>query len=61
MSEPQREKDIEAPPPSTPAGRCSFCGAFTALELGDSWICESCYQERGSCCTERPGEGEPAP
>jgi hypothetical protein len=49
------DKPADRPPPPEP-GRCAFCGAFTTLELGDRWICESCYEERGSCCNEGPGD-----
>ena len=53
MSEPMARREA---PPTAPTERCRFCGAFTSLRLGDVWICESCYQERGSCCTEGPDD-----
>jgi hypothetical protein len=49
-----------APTPVTPATaeahRCARCGVFTDLQLGDAWICESCYATCGSCCAERDDE-----
>ena len=52
MSEPRDEAPLPRTP-APPAERCTFCGAFTALQLGDAWVCESCYQACGSCCSER--------
>src|SRR5690606_35922072 len=31
--------------------RCSRCGAPTAAQLGDVWICEDCYAVASSCCS----------
>ncbi len=42
------------PDPNQP---CESCGRFGAFVFGDVRICAECYQERGSCCAERP---EPA-
>jgi hypothetical protein len=33
-------------------GECMRCGAETDFQVGDIWICESCYQARISCCPE---------
>ncbi len=33
-------------------GKCIRCGAETDFQVGDTWICESCYQARSSCCPE---------
>lgn len=31
---------------------CDECGAFGAVAVGDRWLCERCYSEKGSCCPE---------
>lgn len=31
---------------------CSRCGRPTTLRIADQPLCEQCYQEAGSCCTE---------
>jgi hypothetical protein len=33
-------------------GECIRCGAETDSQIGEMWICESCYQARSSCCPE---------
>jgi hypothetical protein len=52
---PESEDD---PAPLEP---CAFCGAFTALQLGGRPVCEVCYQQRGSCCSEQPDEAAEVP
>lgn len=32
--------------------RCFRCGAPTDIQMGDIWICETCYQVRSACCSE---------
>jgi 2-amino-4-hydroxy-6-hydroxymethyldihydropteridine diphosphokinase len=34
------------------SGVCVRCGVKTENRLGDTWICESCYEARSSCCPE---------
>ncbi|MCG8525017.1 MAG: hypothetical protein MI748_01465 [Opitutales bacterium] len=34
------------------AGICERCGIKTTDKLGDAFVCDSCYEIRGSCCTE---------
>ena len=34
---------------------CDTCGASGAVNVGDRWLCESCYVEAGSCCLEFGG------
>lgn len=41
--------------PLNPIGRstsCDECGSFDAVAIGDRWLCERCYSEKGSCCPE---------
>ncbi len=33
-------------------GECIRCGVETDSQIGDAWICESCYVARSSCCPE---------
>jgi hypothetical protein len=33
-------------------GECIRCGVETDSRIGDTWICESCYAARSSCCPE---------
>jgi hypothetical protein len=42
-----------------PQQPCEHCGIYTVQRLG-RWLCEACYQARGSCCTEfEPDEEQP--
>jgi hypothetical protein len=35
---------------------CSICGKPTTLLVGDTPVCEDCYEKAGSCCLEFGGE-----
>ena len=36
--------------------RCDRCGQPAVAKVGDEYLCESCYQNPGSCCMEFGGD-----
>jgi len=42
----------ETPDEKTAGNSCERCGAIYAVKVCDSWLCENCYVEAGSCCPE---------
>jgi hypothetical protein len=34
------------------AAACERCGKFGAFDVGERWLCATCYEESGSCCPE---------
>jgi len=52
MSTNSTPRDANPPDPIDRSATCEECGAFGAVAVGDRWLCERCYSEKGSCCPE---------
>jgi hypothetical protein len=37
---------------SMQSGKCVRCGVDTECKLGETWMCDLCYETRCSCCPE---------